>query len=336
MVLSETQKKILQAVLMRANVPDAEIARMLKLKQHTVRRSIKFFLESGIFTRRCVFVDPHALGLSNYLVRLSLPVGARKHYDSFVRTLVDAEETVGLVEFGGDRHLELRIYAYNANHLQLFLEKLAMQVKHPFYIEECFLILDQEYSGIFEKIPGVPLPSPLRFQPLRPGAKAAHLDEHDHTTLSALANERYLTWQDLARILKVPPSTLHYRIERLEKLGVIRGHYYVVDVKVFNDQAFSVYLKSKVLNDGEKEALRTFCRKHPRISWMSFFFGGKSAELMVRVENYRQAHEVVSDLSKECSDFIDTVEVRPLFHFYKFSDYPFRSYKTLLGEKYKA
>lgn len=334
MILSETQKRILHAVIMRANVPEAEIARMLKLQQHTVRRAIKFFLESGIFVRRCVFVDPHALGLSNYLVRLSLPLSARKHYDSFVKTLVDAEETVGLVEFGGDRHLELRIYTCDPNHVQLFFENLARQVKHPFHIDECSLILDQEYSGTFEKTPGVPVPPPLRFHPRRPGEPTAHLDEHDHATLSALANEHYLAWQDLARLLKVPLSTLRYRVERLEKLGVIRGHYYVVDVKSFNDQAFSVYLTSKVLNDGEKEIVRSFCRKQPRISWMSFFFGGRSAEIMVRATNYRQAHDVVADLAKDCSDFIDTVEVRPLFHFYKFSDYPFRSYKTLLGKKY--
>lgn len=336
MVLSETQRRILQAVIMRANVPEAEIARMLKMQQHTVRRAIKFFLESGIFVRRCVFVDPHALNLSNYLIRLSLPLSARKHYDSFVKTLVDAEETVGLVEFGGDRHLELRVYTSDATHLQLFFEKLAVQVKHPFHVEDCFLILDQEYSGTFDHLITAPRATPLRFRPRINGEEVALLDETDHETLSALANEHYLTWQDLARKLKVPGTTLRYRVERLEKLGVIKGHYYVVDVKVFNSQAFSVYLASKVLTEKEKEAVRAFCRKHPKVSWMGFFFGGRSAEMLVRAENYLGAHQVVSELSKECSDFIDSVEVRPLFHFYKFSDYPFRSYETLCGRKYSS
>jgi DNA-binding Lrp family transcriptional regulator len=79
----------------------------------------------------------------------------------------------------------------------------------------------------------------------------------------------------LARHLCMPASSLTYRVQNLEKLGVIVGHYYIVDVKALNELPVCLKVQSKVLSAKEKQRLRIFCQKHPRIAWITFFFGAQ-------------------------------------------------------------
>jgi len=51
------------------------------------------------------------------------------------------------------------------------------------------------------------------------------LDENDLQLLSLLQYDSRIPLDDAAKKLRVPKSTLHYRIKRLEKRKVIEGYY---------------------------------------------------------------------------------------------------------------
>lgn len=87
----------------------------------------------------------------------------------------------------------------------------------------------------------------------------------------------------------------------LQKDGVIVGHYYLIDVKVFRELPMGLLIKSKVLGESERGALRNFCRVHPRIAWITFFLGGYSAEIFVRVTNYEEAKDLTHEIFLQSS-----------------------------------
>lgn len=331
MVLSDTQRKILLAVVMQATASESEIARLLGVREHIVRRTIRMFLDSGVFIQRSAFVNPFALGLTHQSTLLSLPLESQKQYSKFREILATSEESVAVIEHGGPCQLELRTYTRDSYHLQTFFEGLTKRFPHPFHIHESLTILEQEYSGI--PAPDLaPKTRPLLgYSPLPPGSKAARLEERDHEILSVLCNSKYLNWNQVARELSMPTSTLTYRVGNLEKSGVIQGHYYVVDVKVFNDLPILIQVSSKALKEEERLALKKFCRLHPKVAWMSIFFGSQSAEMLVRVQNHDEARAVLSDLATHFVGIITSARMTAPLKFFKWSDYPFRKYATLTG-----
>lgn len=318
-------------MIMRANVPESEIARLLGVRIHIVRRALGMFLERRVFLQRSAFVNPFALGLLPSATRLSLPLASQKHYEKFRDILAHSEETVAVVEHGGAYQIELRTYTRDMAHLHRFYESLAQRFPYPFHIHSCSTILEQEYSGVVD--PNVTLPTcPLMgYGPIPPGAEPLSLDERDHLILSALCNLKYLKWSQVARELSMPLSTLIHRVTSLEKAGVIQGHYYVVDVKVFHDLPILIHVSSKVMTGTERLALKKFCQVHPKVAWMSIFFGAESAEMLARVQNLDEARGVMADISQCFSGIIDSVHMTAPLKFFKWSDYPYTRYATLAG-----
>lgn len=316
---------------MQATASESEVSRFLGIREHIVRRTIRMFLDSGIFIQRSAFVNPHVLGLNHQSTLLSLPLESQKHYTKFREILATTEEAVAVIEHGGPHQLELRTYTRDSYHLQTLFESLAKKFPHPFNVHESLTILEQEYSGI--PVPDLaqktqPL---LGYAPLPPGSKAVRLEERDHQILSVLCNSKYLNWNQVARELSIPTSTLTYRVGNLERSGVIQGHYYVVDVKVFNDLPILIQISSKALKEEERLALKKFCRLHPKVAWMSVLFGSQSAEMLVRVQSHDEARAVLSDLATHFVGIITSARMTAPLKFFKWSDYPFKRYATLTG-----
>jgi DNA-binding Lrp family transcriptional regulator len=331
MKLNDVQRRILLTAILHANAPEAAIARLLNVREHVVRRTMMILFESGILLRRSIFINPFMLGLSYHVVTISLPLRAQKHQRGFMELLSAADETVAVYELGGETQCEVRFLSRSAEHRKRFFEEIAERFPHPFHIRESFLIEEQEYSGIWEPdMPKTGIPV-LRFGPLPGKADEAYISEQDHTILSSLANGSFRTLGQLARHLSMSPSTLTYRIQSLEKSGVIVGHYYIADFKMLNELPISLRVKSKVLKEVEKKALQDFCRAHPRIAWMSLFFGGQSAEIFLRVRSFAEASSIVAEISSHFEGVVDSIAMEPQIHFHKFSTYPFRQYRSLVG-----
>jgi DNA-binding Lrp family transcriptional regulator len=331
MKLTATQKQILYAVVLQANKSAADISRELGLREHAVRRGISSLLDQGVFLRRSVWVDPHVLGLNLYVVQVELPLKSMIHRDAFLELLVSLEESCVVAELGGEGLFEVRILATGREHLDDLFQSLAQASPAPFRIRACVTVLEQEYSGTSETGSKTTSRTSLYFGPLRPGSSLHRLDEKDHSILSALANHRYLNLQEVSRAVKLPPATLMYRVDKLEKAGVIKGHYYVMDPKVFKEMPIALHIRSRVLTQKERSALMDYCRAHPRISLISFLFGELSIELYTLVHDQKDVHTVIADLSRHFGDILEMPQTVPQISFAKYTLYPFKSYQRVLG-----
>jgi DNA-binding Lrp family transcriptional regulator len=331
MKLTEIQRKILHAVILQANAPEADIARSLKIRAHTVRRTIQMFLESGIFVRRSVFIDPGALGLSQQVILLSLPLGTLREKKKLIDILVAADEVSAVYELTGEAQVEIRLCTRGPASLNAFLGKLAKEFSESLFVRSIHTITEYEYSGVGNTTSSGKHNPSLRYE-LPSSQRSTHeLSERDHAILSALSNEKYLSLRQVARTLSLPSSTLSFRVSALEEAGVIKGHYYIVDVKKFSELPILLKINSRLLRLEERAAFRRFCQVHPQIAWVAFLAGGHSAEVLVRVQGNDEALGVVDDLSRHFSGIIQTVDMSQLLHFHKFTPYPFRRFAALAG-----
>lgn len=72
------------------------------------------------------------------------------------------------------------------------------------------------------------------------------LDQLDYDILRLLQNNSRLSVRKLSEELKVPKSTIYYRLRNLEKLGIIKGYYTLIDPTVFNLEYIVIsFIKTK-------------------------------------------------------------------------------------------
>jgi DNA-binding Lrp family transcriptional regulator len=290
------------------------------------------FLDSRIFIQRSAFVNPFVLGLTHQTTLLSLPLESQKYYSKFRDILATAEESVAVFEHGGTPQIEVRTYTRGPAHLQEFFDSLAKKFAHPFHIHESLTILEHEYPGLSAPELASKNHSVLGYGPLPKGFNTVQLEERDHAIISALCNSKYMSWNQVARELSMPTTTLSYRITNLEKAGVIQGHYYVLDTKVFNELPILLNVSSRALREEERLAIKKFCRIHPKVAWMTLFLGSQSAEMLVRVQSHEEARAIISDFATHFAGIIDSVQMTEPLKFFKWSDYPFKKHTTLTGK----
>lgn len=326
MKLTATQKQILYAVVLQANKSVPEICREIGLREPAVRRGIAFLLDKGVFLRRSIWVNPHALGLNLFIVQVELPLKSIIHREAFLKCLVALEESCTVAELGGEGLFEVRVLATGRAHLDTLFQSLAETSPAPFRIRTCVTMLEQDYSGTSEQDSKQGPGRSLHFGALPPGSSRYYLDEKDHAILSALANDRYLNFQEISRALKLPSNTLTYRVEKLEKAGVIKGHYYVMDPKVFKEMPIALHIRSRVLTQKERTALMDYCRAHPRISLIGFLFGEYSIEIFTLVQDQQEVSTVIAELSRHFGDILERPQMVPQISFAKYSLYPFKSF----------
>lgn len=333
MKLTDSQRIIFNAVVLKADAPIGEIAKSIGLREHIVRRGLAFFQDRGIFLRRSIWIDPHQLGFTLFVVHLELPLSASRHRADFIKSLVALDESCSVAELGGEGMLEVRILAYKGTQLWTILEKLAAQISFPFKLRSYFAVVESEYSGTFEGTSVQGTRHALSFSATAPRAPTCQVDDKDHMILSTLANQAYMNLQSAARLLGIPSTTLLYRIEKLEKAGIIRGHYYITDPKVFGETPICLQMRTSVLTAKQTTSLKAFCRAHPQISAVSFLLGEISVEMYALVREQKQLQEIIYRLSEKFEDCVESIKITPQTSFAKYTLYPFQKSPFTIADR---
>ena len=124
--------------------------------------------------------------------------------------------------------------------------------------------------------------------------KIYHIDKLDREILGILIKDAKIPYTDIAKRLIVSAGTIHVRMKRLERLGIVRGATLIIDpAKIGYDMtAFvGIYLiKGSVYRDVIKEM-----NKIPEIIEAYFTTGEYSVFAKVVCKNTEHLREVIND-----------------------------------------
>ena len=320
MPLSAQEKLVLQTVLLQARHSVDQIAEQLSIRSHTIRRIVARLEAQKVLLGIRAYVNPYPLGLQVYQVFFSLPQASTEQHDKLIAQLCTLDGVGLLSELGGDPQYELHFFARNSEDAVALLDalqKTAPQIE----LSGLSLVHEQYYSGAL----GYLKRNITDYKPLRYGnaSELPGIDRIDHSLLCLLANESINSHRVIAQKLKLPESTVSYRVRGLEERGLIAGYYHLCDFKPLGLLPVVGLLQTSVLGTATRARLVTFCNRHPSIAYVDLMVGPISARVFVRASSYEEARQVMCDLRETFSDTIKSIRIMPQLRFMRHSTYPF-------------
>jgi len=123
------------------------------------------------------------------------------------------------------------------------------------------------------------------------------IDEKDQKVLKALVENSKARTSQLSKELKMPITTIHNRIKKLEKLGIIKNYTVVLDYKKLGKDILSYILVTVMytLPSGEKISQEQVAKKIKAIGAeeVSIVTGGTDIIVKVRVKDVDELNDFV-------------------------------------------
>jgi len=127
------------------------------------------------------------------------------------------------------------------------------------------------------------------------------IDLKDKKIIYQLSLDARQSLSTIARKVNLSPQSVEYKINRLEKLGVLNGYYTCIDISKIGYSIFKIYIKLQNLDhDKEKEMIEDL-QKNPHITWVASCDGMWDLYLVIWSKNVFQFNEIFNEINNKYS-----------------------------------
>jgi DNA-binding Lrp family transcriptional regulator len=157
--------------------------------------------------------------------------------------------------------------------------------------------------------------------------KPANLDSLDLKILKAVADARFDSVRDIARLVNIPISTVDRRIRNLREQRVILGDFIDLAPQHLGVHPYRLLIRTKGLSPADKRDIYEFSRQHRRVIFIINTLGIFDLEIGLELSDPGSIMEVISDYNERFGAHIHTLrslmESKPI----KWSTYPGEGFK---------
>ncbi len=321
MKLSDKQKRIISSVQLQANATIAQIAEETGYGPYVVQRAIDFLKEQKIlFPYICI--DPQPLGLGYHGAYFSYLCDSEDERQKLLEHIQTTPQVSVAREFAGEYQFGARLLVAKVEEVDRFLGSLGKVCQGHFMnkVIATWVKWSRYRHKFFSDHPSAV--SSINFGQNSSSQKEVAIDETDLSILRHLANSALLPAAKLARVLKLPNSTVDYRIKRLEEMGVIRGYGYTVSGSKCGLHASHLLIWLKQLNDGFDDEIFRFAESHPNIKFLAHCVGNWDYEIGLRTDNAKDVPAIVQSIYSRYQEQIGMLKLLPIMGRVKMSTFP--------------
>ena len=128
------------------------------------------------------------------------------------------------------------------------------------------------------------------------------LDKKDMAMLFQLDLNARLPLSELARRVGLSPQTAKYRLEQLEKHGVIRGYVTFFDVSKFDYLYYRLYVRYENVTIEEENRILEFLKNHEYVVWFISTAGRWDLEVLFVARNFIHFNQILKDIYEKFPD----------------------------------
>lgn len=99
-------------------------------------------------------------------------------------------------------------------------------------------------------------------------------------------------------------DTVNNRIKGMEKIGVIKGYYTILDISKLGYLDFRVFVKLYNVSPKKEEEIINYLTKHPRVGWLVSVTGNWDINMLVWAESVFKFQKFWDEFMEKYSDFV--------------------------------
>lgn len=300
----------------------SDVARRVRLGRDLVAHRLHRLHEQGVLRGCRAFINPYKLGYTIYKTYLKLEA-IRDRWSQLLLFLNNNPATFWLAECYGTWDLVWGIAARTPKEAydiqsKLFSDFSDVIVKYNVYTFVNNWWYPKKYllGTSVGEIQGWNFKMPEFTVGTAPAQYA--LDETESGLLALLSRNARLSTTELADIIVTTPAIVKYRLEKLERSGVIAGYRTDIDRSLLGMTLFNVQVQPTNFVTAREEEFQAYCRAHPQIVEYIQQLGECKLELVIEAKDYTQFSAVIDELRDRFSHFIRGLDYlmvkRDLFH----------------------
>ena len=270
----------------------SSLAKKLHLGRDLVQYRIDKLKKEGVIRKFYMHLDPCKLGLTFYkmYLRLARDAQLQKRLVSFL----ESQPSVHWVgQCGGSWDIIFAVCFENPNEFYDF--------QNVIFSKFCSAIIDSDVAvivkaGSFSATYSLGIAG--RAFLFGEGPSHISLDKLEQGIISHLCHDTQLDIAVLAKRVKSSTTTVRSRIEKLEKLGFIRGYRVDIDTTKIGLNTHKAQLFLAQHSAKLDQELWAFCEKHPKIEYLVYQLGHAKVEIEVGATDYLEYERVIEELEE--------------------------------------
>ncbi len=135
------------------------------------------------------------------------------------------------------------------------------------------------------------------------------VDLKDKKIISLLAQNSRLSFSEIAKKVLLSRDAVRYRIERLEKLGVIERFFPIINYDILGKKVFHIYMQTDMMSDETKEKFYAYLESIKNVISVIEYSDKWDLEIIVIANNSEQIDSIMDNIINNFNDGMGEIEV---------------------------
>jgi DNA-binding Lrp family transcriptional regulator len=299
--LDSKDHKILYHLFLNSRQSLSSIAKKVGLQKSVVEYRIKRLQTNGIIKKFNAMVDVFKLGFSVYRLNIVLQYTSPDKENEIINHFVNHNNTWSIASTKGRYDLIITILVKSPNYFYSFYEQTLRQYRN-YFKEICFSQLYESFGYEHSLLLNELSTSHERTYEYRDNGQTVDVDLVDYKILNILVKNTRTNSVDLANQINVSTVTIHSRIQKLIKSGVIKRYSITMDINKLGLRQFIVNLSLR--DYMKRNQIIGYLNDNPFLWEINKAIGGCDLEITLYATNFEHFYHVMEDLRKKFSDDI--------------------------------
>lgn len=313
-------KKLLYELDKDSRQTNKQIAKKVGLSEQSVGNRIKQLISSGVIEYFFVKTNPSLLGYFHIKVYLRLTNMTQKKEKELIEHLMKQKNIFWLASLRGKYDLVISMYAKN---MVDFSEKYAEIFKDwAEYISGRNVVM-LEKAFTYTKAYLLENKTPEKIVYSVGKEKQVELDKTDEKILRILNAEARSSLVEISNKINVSPDTVNYRINNLQKKGIITGFGVKIDFTKIKGNYYLLFLKLQNMNQQKYEKIQILAETNRNIIIFIKTLGDHDLEFEIETQSNEDLDKIIKLLRDNFTNEVKDYEILELTREHRITYFPF-------------
>lgn len=219
MKLTDRERDILACYELDPEIPITEMAKRTGFREKTIRQCLKRLRERGVINVYPL-INLELLGYQSIQLFFTLVPQRVSVESEFIQELRQSPRVFAVILIGGDFQYRVFLAAKQFSDVSDFFNDMSEKFNNPIFEKQVSVLISWAFFGRKFLSQRFNPEAPIRSK--KPDTLYS-LDQTEHSILKLMAENPSMSFRSLSKELMIPHSTVALRVNKLKKIGVLKG-----------------------------------------------------------------------------------------------------------------